>query len=299
MAQPGTSNEKGVFVLYGPPGGGKSKEAQETFQGSLTLATAANNLKFYKQYLSTPEGAGLLLPKREIVLDVYATVDSAGPFGPDGRPTPQMQLDGQGMPVPLPFKSRFEGMITQVVRKSLGERAQGVPSTYQNLIIDEAGVAWVRVFEEIVQSTMTAAGKANTLKAFGDLSKWSRQIMDYLRQVLMAGMNVVLVAHDGMPDAATGKKGGPKFPSQGVMSQLCADADAVIFRDIEDAGTQVQLNDATTATVGDPRQGPVRTWRVHGSQNWLSKIRGIPDAMFEEVRAMALTDIVKAAGFEP
>jgi hypothetical protein len=119
-----------------------------------------------------------------------------------------------------------------------------------------------------------------------------------MRQVLMAGMNVCLIGHDTEPDPGTKKKGGPKFPSKAIMAQLCADSDGTIMRLMEDEVAALDLT-AAPDQVQVKDTGPKRIWRVHGSADWLSKIRGIPDSMYEDVKTMELADILRLSGYAP
>lgn len=297
--------KKGIVIPFGPPGGGKTTEALKTFQGSLLIASSENNAHFYKQLLRTndPQVAGMGPPRRELVYDLFANIDSWDPNkDADGNPIPQIQMGDGGLPVPLSTKLRLEQTFHSIATKALAEKASGQPLTYRNLIIDEAGTFWARVFEETVPTCVTQAGKIDTRAAYGVMASWSRYQINLLKAACMAGMNVVLVAHDGDPDPGTGKKGGPKFPSKAIMSELCALAEVVAMREIEDAASAVDLGaDANPAALAAVKknEGPKRLWRVHGTQNWLSKIRGVPDSMFEQVKTMELADILRLAGFEP
>ena len=296
---------KGLVVPYGPPGGGKSTESLKAFQKSLYVASAPNNAHFFKVWLKSPEGqaAGLALPHREFVYDVYANIDSWDPNkDAKGEPIPQIQVGANGLPVPLSTKLRLEQTLHAIATKALAERAAGQPPSYQNLIIDEAGTFWARVFEEIVPTCLTNAGKTDTRAAYGVLASWSRYMVDLMRAVLMAGMNVCLVAHDGDPDPGTGKKGGPKFPSKAIMGELCAAADIVAMREVEDRTAQVNRGanvDPGALVIAPKSEGPRRIWLVHASQNWLSKIRGVPDSMFEQVKDMEFADLIRLGGYEP
>lgn len=267
-------SKKGFFVLFGPPGSGKSTEAAATFPDSLYVMSSPNILQFYEnEYLKTPEAIalGLRMPKRVVCLDKYSI---------DGR----VEMLPTGHPKPVPQKATLEGILDQAVTRALIARSKNEPPPWRNLVIDEVGTFWPRVYEEIKPTILTRSGSVDTRGAFGALAEWSRNRTDYLRQLLVCGMNVVLVGHDQEPDPQQEKKGGPKFPSQQIMREICADADGVLLRGFEDG------------ELGAPSN---RIWIAHGRQNWLSKIRGIPDRMFGEVKNWHLTKVVTTAGFEP
>lgn len=266
-------SKKGFFLLFGPPGGGKSTEAAATFPESIYLMSSPNILQFYEEeYLKTPEAKArnLRMPKRVLCIDKFS-IDK------------KIELLPNGMPKPVAQKSALEQYIDQVVVRAMQAYAKGEPPPWRNLIIDEVGTFWSRVFEEIAPTILTRNGAIDTRGAFGATASWSRNRTDYLRQLLVCGMNVVLVGHDQEPDPQSEKKGGPKFPSQQIMREMCADADGVLLRGFEDR------------EIGQPSS---RIWLVHGRQNWLSKIRGMPDSKFAEVKDWPLHKIIESSGFE-
>jgi len=339
--QPG---KKGFFVLYGPPGGGKSTEAAKAFPKSLHIASAPNNLQFYSQW--QPEHAAThALPYREIVIDEYAVTDSwSATKDQFGRIVPTLTFDAAGMPQRVPQKATLESYLAGIVQSSLLERAQGLPPTYYNLIIDESGEFWERIFAEIIPTCLSRGGAVDTRSAYVETARWSREIAGFIRQVTLAGMNVCLIAHEQDPDAVHGKKGGPKFVSQAIMKHLCSISDGNLLRDTESQSVlsltpetpsspaaapaaAPALTPALTATPADAAAlatpiapvAPVapaapdlaqlllgggaqqmrRIWKVHLDKNWMSKLRGIPDSMYDEVKDMELIDILRLAGFVP
>jgi hypothetical protein len=305
--QPGP---KGFFVLYGPPGGGKSTEAAKVFQKSLHIASAVNNLQFYKMWQPNHAVNGYQIPYREVVIDEYGVTDSwSAQRDQYGQMVPQINLDANGLPVPVPQKATLEGYLIAVVQKALAERAAGLPPTYHNLIIDEGGTFWERVFREIKPTCTTQRGALDTRAAYGVTGEWSNILIGLIRQVILAGMNICLVAHDQDPDPSSGKKGGPKFVSKAIMNHLCAGADGVILREMEskvlDLGSPTPANgNGQAAPAFDPnaanlQKAPRRIWKVHLEQNWLSKLRGIPDSMYEQVKDMELRDIIRLSGYMP
>jgi hypothetical protein len=250
-----------------------------TFQDALYISSSPNVTHFYRQWLLTPDGqaSGLRPPKREVLVDLYNI---------DG----DVKLAANGMPVLRPQKATIEALVTQFVTKCLQEGARGEPLTYRNLIIDEMGTLWSRAHAEIVPTCVTKSGKINTLEAHGKSAEWSSRLTDLLRQTL-AFANVAVVAHAQEPVPAEDRKGGPKCPNQSTMHKLCADADGVLHRVLQDA--QIDIDDPTKSTAAR------RLWRVHASEHWLSKIRGLPDSDFERIAEMPLPEILKLAGFEP
>lgn len=293
---------KGVFVLYGPPGGGKSKEAAECFQDALVLSSARNNLQFYKQWLRLPEGvaSGCRLPKREIVLARSMTLDSWHCTA-NGRPIPQVQLQN-GIPVPMLTISRFLQLVEGFYLKLLAEIAAGKPPTYRNLIIDEGGAFWIRIFREILPGVLDKNNEVDTRGAYNVMANWSDDVFDRFDDIADTGVaNVCFITHEGDPEPEKGKKGGPKVVSKGIMGRLCQRCDGVIMREVKDRKKIAtgNINDLNSAPVAVESLGPRRIWTVHLSENWYSKLRGVPDSMFEEVKDKKLRDVLGLGGFVP
>ena len=261
--------QKGFFVLFGPPGVGKSTEAAATFPESIYLQSSPNLLKFYENEFSKthPE---LKMPKRVAVIDKFSL---------DGK----VEVLGNGMPRPVPQKATLDGFIDQIVNRSLVAHGHGEPPPWRNVVIDEVGTFWSRVHEEIEPTVTTRSGAIDTRGAYGVLARWSRNRIDYLRQLLVCGMNVVFVGHDQEPDPSQDRKGGPKLPSQQIMREICADADGVLLRGYEDR------------EIGQPA---ARVWLAHGRQNWITKVRGLPDTLYAEMKNWPLRKIIESAGFE-
>jgi hypothetical protein len=301
----GRLHKKGYFVLFGPPGGGKSFAGAKAFQNGLALLSAPNNLHFYEQWLALPEGqaSGKRPPRRTIVLDKYAMIDSWVPPGQIGSwDRPAINIGQDGLPIPIPQKTWLENLLLQAIRRGLYEKAAGLPLTYQNILLDEAGTLWTRVFEEISATSYNKEGKRDTLAAYNIGETWSRSLVDLLRAAPLAGMNVSLVAHDKDPEPEKDKQGGPKFFSQAVMKQICADADGVFHRYVEDEEVAIDLSDPAKmalALMEAKKRPPRRRWRVYISKDWQSKFRGIPDSMMASIRDMELEDIIPLGGFAP
>lgn len=268
---------KGSFILYGVPGTGKSTAALQTFQDALYIASSPNNAQFYKQWLQCPEGkaSGKKLPKREMVLDMFSLTL-------DGKVYPQRQGVSQ--------LQHLNANIKKVVDDCLDASAAGKPAPYNYVILDELGTFWARVFEEIKPTVLNREGKLDGLGAFNVAAKWSRDICNYMRQLLSVNVGLCVITHDQEPEKEKDRKGGPKLISQGVQRELCADFDGVLLALLEDP--EVDINNP-----GAPKRSK-RIWRVHGSQHHLSKLRGMPDEMFDTIHEWPLDRIIPAAGYQ-
>lgn len=284
-------------IVFGQPGGGKSHAVAKAMQNSLAILTGPNNIMFYEQWLRSPEGqaSGRGMPRRVIVIDRYVVTDSWNPDKPFMIPGPD------GLATPIPQKPMFENLLGQAVRRTLTEYATRRPLTYENIFIDEGGTLWTRIFEEISPTVRTKEGVHDPRGAFNVGASWSRAVVDFARQVTNAGANFFVVAHDREPEIDKGKLGGPAFFSQGVMRQLCADADASIYREMRDIVVPFDLTmtpDVLAASQAAAKEAPAeRLFRVHASEHWLTKIRGLPDSMFAQVRKMELEDLLTLSGY--
>lgn len=286
----------GFHVLFGRSGGGKSTAAAQTWDDSLYFATGPTLLQFYKQWLLKPENKDFKLPKVEIVHDQYSGEWRAR----DGKIMRSLppQLDAKTRrPLYLPQKSEFESSLYMLIDRASTEKQKGNPPPYNAFIIDEAGELWTRVLREL-----KAASPGDTRKAFGDLNDWTDNMIGMFRLLVSQGVSVVLVGHEQEPEG-NDKLGGPKFPSRNLGPKICAAADSVIFRYVEDVAATVKANalldDAPAAETEDPlsKMPMKRLWRVHASQHWLCKIRGIPDEDFELIATMTLAEIMTRAGY--
>lgn len=366
------TGRKGLFVLFGPVGASKSTEAMTCFQNALLLSTRPNQIGFFRQWLLTEEGraSGKRLPVREIVIDAYA-LDGEMTFGPNG------------LPLPVPQRAMFEYYVLLAIQKIASEwqlfRAGKLAApTYRNLVIDEAGTFWERIFEEVAPTITTKDGRADPRRAYGAMNGWTLRITELLRQLVHCGANVCLVTHDRDPDAAEGRKGGPNVISDNIGRKIASAADGVLMRVIVDkphggipppppapgapgapgtptvtpagilvppppllvpaglAGAPLAAavpSSGSVAALGglfasadagagpDANSGPgsnvpplppppaagftpvmavgQREWRVHCSERWTSKLVGLPDSMFDEIRTWPLEKILRAAGYEP
>lgn len=268
---PGTG-KKGLFVIFGVPKSGKSTEAASALQDSLYIMSDPNLLHFYETWLlKSPQGAGLAMPKRQLVIDAYSV---------DGMP----QFDEHGNLCAIPQKDTLEKYLGMAVGRALQAKAAGQPPPWRNLVIDEAGTFWARVYSEILPTCFTKKGELNPLAAHGQIIDWTIKILDLVRQVRVCGMNVCVVAHDQEPDPQNDKKGGPKFPNQSVMRTFAAQADGVFRRAFEDR---------------DPMSPSARIWEIHGKQNWMTGTRGMPDTAFTAVRDASFAKVLEMNGFTP
>lgn len=267
---------KGFFILFGAPGTGKSTAAAETFPDSFYLSSSPNVLQFYKVQAKK---YGLPLPVKEVVLDVYSN---------DGKMTP----GPDGSPVRVPQKAWLEEYLKMLKLRISHDLKNGGALKYKNIVIDECGTFWNRVFAEIEPLSLTKDGtKVDGFASFKNMGKWSNDFVTELRQFNTYGLNVCLICHDAEPEKEKDKKGGPKMPSQTIARQLAADADGVLLRAMEDP--PIDLDKPTE------KKRARRVWVAHGSQHWLSKLRGLPDDEFEAVKELKLKEILERAGFEP
>lgn len=294
--------KKGYFILAGPPGGGKSFEALRTFQGSFMFRSAVNNTHYYETWLNTAEGmaSGAAMPTRIVTIDRSIITDSKDPK------FRQVAPKINGVRTSIPQQQWFEWYLNELVDLCTDEFSRDVPLTYRNVIIDEGGTFWARIFNEIQPRCFSKKGTPDPLKAYNEIEKWSMYIVDLIRQLPQFGVNVALVAHDKDPDPENEKQGGAKFPSQAVMKQMGADADGILLRMLE--AEHVELNLGTTpeeaaammqAVTAAKKAPDKRIWIAYASHNWQSKLRGLPDTAFSLIRHMALRDILPMAGFEP
>lgn len=292
---------KGLFVLCGMPGTGKSFEAACAFQDAFIIQSDMTNMAFYEEWLNLPAGkaSGKKLPKRTIVLSQYSMTDSAAVGAP-----PTRAFGADGTPFPLPQVAYFDQILHGVFQRAMVESAKGEPLTYRNLIIDEAGTFWARAFDEFA-----AAAGTNRFKGYNDTSAWSRKTIAKLLQLPECGMNVALVTHDREPDVEKDKAGGPKFPSNEIQRQVCGDATGVIQRIVEDQtsviptvgpdGKQLSPMEALAAMNAAKRARAKRLWRIFVSQHWMSKFRGISDEMFDQIQELTLEQFLLTANYEP
>lgn len=338
------AGSKGLFVVFGAVGASKSTEVMTAFQDAFLISTRPNQIAFYKQWLVSEEGkaSGKRLPTREVVLDAYAV---------DG----QMTIDPRtGLPIHVPQKATLEYLISEIMKKAVAERAQILAGklarpTYRNLVIDEAGTFWERIFAEIAPLAMTKDGRPDGFRAYGIMNEWTLAITEFLRQFTWCGMNVCLVCHDR--DPSSGRKGGANVVSENIGKKMTAASDGALMRVIVDQTTSsappLPLPAAATSAINAPRRPPEpagglafpglplpgdgvapppvedtsaaaataltnvpqglianrtmgrREWRVHCSEKWDSKLVGLPDSMFEEIRTWPLEKILRAAGYEP
>lgn len=275
-----TTGRKGVIVLFGDPGGGKTTAGLETFPGSLYYGTGVNGAQFFHtQRGRSPEYAKQNLPPaREFVVDM---------FSDNGKVT----LDAERMPIRLNHKLTYENYLRALIKKAGAEHETGAALTYRNFIVDELGTLYQRVYEDIVPTSISPrTGKVDTLGAWNLLTKWSMEIHGYYRYLNTLGLNVVCIAHNTDPDGE--KKGGPKLPSQGVQKLVTQESDMVLQRIVRDAPVDVENPSASS-------KAPLRLWTAFASEHWNAKNRGIPDEMLGEIATWKLDRIVRFAGIDP
>jgi hypothetical protein len=230
--------KKGIFLLIGRPGSGKSFEAARTFQRSFSLLSSVNNQHFYDMWLASDAGkaSGKTPPVQTVLQEVYQV------FDPVSMPTPFMSFAADGLPQPQPQKQWFEHWVMQLFGLFSRERAAGQPLTFQNIIIDELGTFMFRIKTEMEGMSFTKDGKINPLGAWNMLSDWTRQMIAVFRHINSCGANVVLIAHDRDPDPAKDKQGGAHMPSADVQKLLSADVDGTLIREIIDEKPKLVLN---------------------------------------------------------
>lgn len=271
---------KGTIVLFGDPGGGKTTAALETFPRSLYYGTGVNGSQFFHTQRDrlAEYRERFAPPAREIVVDLFSA---------DGR----ANIDAQGLPVRLNHKETFETYLRVLVQKTTAEKAAGTPFTYANLVVDELGTLYQRVYEDILPTSLSKSGKVDPLGAWNLLLKWSMEMHGYYRYLNTLGLNTILVCHNVDPDAE--KKGGPRLPSQSVQKLVTQESDMVLQRVIRDAPLDID-----NPGDGTPKP-PMRRWVAFASERYHAKNRGIPDEMLAEVATWELDKIVRYAGIDP
>lgn len=293
---------KGFFVGFGKPGGGKSEQGAKAFQNCLAILTGPTNLQFYEMWLQTAEGraSGKVLPRRTFVLDMYSLEDSAQP----DKPIVAQTIMANGRLQQVHQAWWLQDILTKVTLSAGRARANNQEPPFWNLIIDELGELVRRVYDQF-PVFLNKDGKPDPLKGWNEIEKWTIDIVNQLRALRAYGMNVYVTAHTKEPEIEKEKVGGPKFPSQAVMGAICAPADGVLMRALEDVQVEVDLSSnadqaALLVQITEARKLPSRRyWRAHASEHWLSKLRGLPDAEFFNIREMPLEKIVTMAGYCP
>lgn len=286
--------KKGLFILYGQIGSGKSTEAALGLPNAFVIKSGENVLQFYHQLKSRRNEFTLAagLPVREVTLETYTVTDEnrlAPDYDPDAEPVKQYLFGANGEVIPYPPRDTLMAWCAHVATACEHNRAHNQPLVYKNLIIDEAGALAMRVHElDFVPYSFDKKGEPDTRGAYLQTSIWARQWGELLRRIVSAGCNVALLAHPTEPDLAAGRQGGPKIVSKATSAVLCGEADGVIMRTIED----VVQSDVTA-----PRQPPKRRWLVHASQNYSSKLRGVSDEDYNELRDMNFAQILDFAGY--
>jgi hypothetical protein len=276
------TSRKGVIILFGDPGGGKTTSALETFPGSLYYGTGTNGTQFFRtqRQRSSEYAKKYPEPVREFVVDM---------FSDNGK----VNLDSEGMPIRLNHKATFENYLRALIKKAGPEYTNRQPLTYQNFIVDELGTLYQRVYEDILPTSISKSGKVDPLGAWNLLTKWAMEINGLYRYLNTLGINVVEVCHNTDPDAE--KKGGPKLPSQGLQKLMTQEADMVLQRVVKDAPFELDMEGNTT----NKPKPPLRLWTAFASEKWNAKNRGIPDEMLAEIATWELDRIVRYAGVDP
>lgn len=272
---------KGIIVLFGDPGGGKTTAALETFPGSLVYSTGLNGTQFFtSQRTRDPAYAAMYPPPtREIVVDMFSN---------DGN----IVTDAEGMPVRPNHKVVYEQYLRALIKRSTQDRNERKPLTYRNFIVDEIGTLYQRIYEDVLPTSINKSGKVDPLGAWNLLLKWSMEVQGYYRYLNTLGLNVVLVAHNTDPDGE--RKGGPKMPSQGVQKLVTQESDMVLQRVVKDPVAAVDLDNPTVT-----KKTPRRLWTAFASERWNAKNRGLPDDMLETVAEWPLGQIVRFADIDP
>lgn len=281
---------KPFILTCGAPGTGKSTEAYKSFQDSLTILSSINNAHYYKVLMKrgrlNPEK--YKFPKKFKLIDTNAVGTTEAPYADPDTIKPKSARSESGQLVPVDQKAELEATLNTVVARSLSAVEKGEKPPYANVIIDECGTFWQRVFEEILPTCTTKNEKIDARQAYVALGGWSRHISDLLRQLLPCGVGVCLVLHDREPES--GKKGGPKLPSATIGTQLCADADGVIQRVMKDP--EIGEKDES----GKPAKAKY-LWVASAGEQWHRKLRGLEPEDADIIGPMELEDILEMAGF--
>ena len=281
---------KGFFVLYGPPGGGKSTEVAIACQKAVVIQSAPDNFQMYEMWLKKPgRDPKYTLPARPIHIDQY-NIDGKSTFGPNGEP------------LPINMKDTLESMFRRVVTKTAQEVNAGRPPPYEYFVVDELSYYWNLVFREIVPTCLTAKGSLDTLKAHNVMSMWSEQQLNYLKQLIPLGVGVDLITHQQEADPEKDRMGGPKIVNQAIAGYLCMYASGVLYRHVvksENDEVGANLLDNTAPVVVVPKSKlPDRRWSVFISPDQHAKLRGVSDEMLPELEKKSLEEIKSIAGYD-
>lgn len=275
---------KPFIVVCGSPGTGKSTEVLKAFQDSLCLLSAPNNMHYFKKLHQRGKLEGYRPPKKIKLIDAFNMGTTKEDYSFDIQS--KASFDEEGNLVPIPQKENLEATVFTVMKKSMEAMNNGEPPPYSNLIMDECGTFWQRVFDEIAASPecRTSAGKQDTRQAYGLIGTWSMKMTNWMRQLVQCNVGVALVLHDRDPDGD--KKGGPKTPGKASADQLCSDADGVIQRVMQDP------------PVGSEEKAK-RIWCATAGEKWNRKLRGLEPEDEEVIAEMPLQDILTdLAGFD-
>lgn len=282
---------KGCHVIFGPPGAGKSVEAARTFQNSLYIASSPTILAYYRTWMRTPEGQAekAALPKKQYIIDPYSVTI----LDQDEKEIYFESNLVDGMPQRINGLQHIEHAINSVVKACHAAKAAGQPPPYDHVVLDELRALWLLAFHEILPNSFNDKGKLDTRMAYGTLAKWSVDIIAKLRSILSVGVGIGIVTHEQEPDGD--KKGGPSVVGQAAGKDLHQAADTIIMRTIEDAPLDMK------GLLGDevPKDGTVtvgarRVWVAKASTKWATKIRGISDERFDEIKTWTLRQILEA-----
>lgn len=251
-----------------------TSQALWTFQDALYIASSPNLDQYYTHVmLNSPEAkaAGKKPLSNVFVLDQYSM--NGGPPTIDPKTNDMAKI---------PQRATLEQIVTEVTMQLAHDRAAGRPPSVRNIIIDEATVFWERFFIEIA-ADMIAKGNGNGQAHHQALQVWTRQVIDRFRTVVSNGANLICLAHGIGASPETMRA---SFPNQRTADIFVADAHGALISTFE------------PRAIGD-KTPPKHIWQLFATEKSSSKMRGIPNERFAEMRTWSLERIIVEAGFEP
>lgn len=280
-SNPKRARKRGVFMVYGPPGAGKSEQIAHAFQRSFHLITQADINNFYVSQVETgayPDERGL--PKREELLRKYVQAQIK-----EGK------HKGKFTKAPVDTRERLLYYVNSAAEQAAQARFDKKPLKYWNFIIDEFGALLERVYWQFYFETYSAEREAaqkgayDSFGAFGAAKSWCADFMEQLYMLNDQGMNVGLVAHEREKDMAKKsgpQAGGPLLISKNTMALVTGMCSWVIRRYIQD----------------DVNGWGVRKNACYNSQWQLSKARGLKAEDLYLMEDFSVEDIVYGLGYE-